>query len=96
MTRMKSGSRAALSGVSVLAAALAVELVDELVDGSQGAAFPLIRHDLGLSYAHIGLLASVPLLLGGALELPSACWPGMADGGGWRCWPAGWCSSPRW
>jgi FSR family fosmidomycin resistance protein-like MFS transporter len=69
-TRMKSGSRAALSGVSVLAAALAVELVDELVDGSQGAAFPLIRHDLGLSYAQIGLLASVPLLLGGALELP--------------------------
>ncbi len=70
MTRMKSVSRAALPGFSVLAAALAVELVDELVDSSEGAALPLIRHDLGLSYAQIGLLASVPLLLGGVLELP--------------------------
>jgi MFS transporter, FSR family, fosmidomycin resistance protein len=40
------------------------------VDGAKGAALPLIRHDLGLSYAQIGLLASVPLLAGGALELP--------------------------
>jgi len=30
----------------------------------------LIRHDLRLSYDQIGLLASVPLLLGGLLELP--------------------------
>lgn len=70
MTRMKTGSRPALAGASVLAAALAVELVDELVDGTKGAAFPLIRHDLALSYAQIGLLASVPLLLGSLLELP--------------------------
>jgi MFS transporter, FSR family, fosmidomycin resistance protein len=41
-----------------------------LVDGAKGAALPLIRHDLRLSYAQIGLLASVPLLVGGALELP--------------------------
>ena len=54
----------------MLAAALAVELVDELVDGTKGAAFPLIRHDLALSYPQIGLLASVPLLLGSLLELP--------------------------
>jgi FSR family fosmidomycin resistance protein-like MFS transporter len=40
------------------------------VDGAKGAALPLIRHDLGLSYEQIGLLASVPLLLGGFLELP--------------------------
>jgi MFS transporter, FSR family, fosmidomycin resistance protein len=40
------------------------------VDGAKGAALPLIRHDLGLSYGQIGLLASVPLLVGGALELP--------------------------
>ena len=51
-------------------AALAIELADELVDGAKGAALPLIRHDLGLSYAQVGLLASVPLLAGGALELP--------------------------
>ena len=50
--------------------ALAIELADELVDGAKGAALPLIRHDLGLSYAQVGLLASVPLLAGGALELP--------------------------
>src|ERR1700758_4924107 len=54
----------------VLAVALAIEFADELVDGAKGAALPLIRHDLGLSYPQIGLLASVPLLAGGALELP--------------------------
>lgn len=53
-----------------MAVALAVELADELVDGAKGAAFPLIRHDLHLSYGQIGLLAAVPLLIGGALELP--------------------------
>ncbi len=40
------------------------------MDGAKGAALPLIRHDLGLSYEQVGLLASVPLLLGGFLELP--------------------------
>jgi FSR family fosmidomycin resistance protein-like MFS transporter len=45
-------------------------LVDELVDGAKGAALPLIRHDLDLSYGQVGLLASVPLLVGGFLELP--------------------------
>jgi FSR family fosmidomycin resistance protein-like MFS transporter len=53
-----------------LAVALAVEVADELVDGVKGAALPLIQDDLGLSYAQIGLLTSVPLLVGGALELP--------------------------
>ena len=54
----------------MLAAALAVELVDELVDGTKGAALPLIRHDLALSYVQIGLLATVPLVAGSLLELP--------------------------
>jgi FSR family fosmidomycin resistance protein-like MFS transporter len=45
-------------------------LVDELVDGAKGAALPLIRRDLDLSYGQVGLLASVPLLVGGFLELP--------------------------
>ena len=86
MTRKKSGARPAragrpaLAGVSLLAAALAVEFVDELVDGTKGAAFPLIRHDLALSYGQIGLLASVPLLLGSLLELPL----GVAAGHGRR------------
>jgi MFS transporter, FSR family, fosmidomycin resistance protein len=56
--------------VPALAVALAIELTDELADGAKGAALPLIRHGLGLSYAQVGLLASVPLLVGGLLELP--------------------------
>lgn len=54
----------------MLAAALAVALVDELVDGTKNAALPLMRHDLRLTYGQVGLLASVPLLLGSLLELP--------------------------
>jgi MFS transporter, FSR family, fosmidomycin resistance protein len=56
--------------MAVLVAALAVELVDELVDGTKSAALPLIRQSLGLSYGQLGLLASVPLLLGSVAELP--------------------------
>ncbi len=62
--------RPTLAGTSVLAAALAVELIDELVDGTKDAALPLIRHDLALTYGQVGLLASAPLLLGSLLELP--------------------------
>jgi FSR family fosmidomycin resistance protein-like MFS transporter len=57
-------------GAAVLAAALAVELVDELAGSVKSAALPLIRHDLGLSYGQIGLLESAPLLLGSIMELP--------------------------
>jgi MFS transporter, FSR family, fosmidomycin resistance protein len=57
-------------GMAVLLAALAVEFVDELVDGTKSAAMPLIRHDLTLSYVQIGLLAAVPLFAGSLLELP--------------------------
>ncbi len=60
-------SSPALAG---LLAALAVELVDELVDGTKSAAMPLIRHDLGLSYVQVGLLAAVPLIVGSLIELP--------------------------
>lgn len=57
-------------GTAALLAALAVEYVDELVDGTKSAAMPLIRHDLGLSYVQVGLLAAVPLFAGSLLELP--------------------------
>ena len=57
-------------GTGTLLVALAVELVDELFDGTKSAAMPLIRHDLSLSYAQVGLLAAVPLIAGGILELP--------------------------
>jgi MFS transporter, FSR family, fosmidomycin resistance protein len=62
--------RPVLVGPAVLAAALAVELVDELAGGVKSAALPLIRRDLGLSYGQIGLLESAPLLLGSIMELP--------------------------
>ncbi len=68
------------SGLGVLLAALAVELVDEMVDGTKSAAMPLIRHDLTLSYLQIGLLAAVPLLAGSILELPV----GVISGSGSR------------
>ena len=57
-------------GTAALLAALGVEYVDELLDGTKSAAMPLIRHDLGLSYVQVGLLAAVPLLAGSVLELP--------------------------
>ncbi len=44
--------------------------MDELADGTRAAALPFIRHDFGLSYGQLGLLASVPVLLGSLLELP--------------------------
>jgi FSR family fosmidomycin resistance protein-like MFS transporter len=59
--------------------ALAVELADELADGAKGAALPLITHDLGLSYGQVGLLASVPLLVGGVLEFPLGILAGAGE-----------------
>jgi FSR family fosmidomycin resistance protein-like MFS transporter len=47
---------------------LAIELLDELVGGTRAAAWPLIRRDLHLSYAQVGLLLAVPGLLGSALD----------------------------
>lgn len=63
-------ARPVLAGAAVLAAALAVELVDELAGSAKSAALPLIRRDLGLDYGQIGLLESAPLLLGSIMELP--------------------------
>jgi FSR family fosmidomycin resistance protein-like MFS transporter len=45
-----------------------VELLDELVFGVWTAAWPLIRADLHLSYAQVGLLLSLPTLLGNLVE----------------------------
>jgi len=62
--------RPGLLGLSGLLAALGVECVDELVYGAQGAALPLIRGDLSLSWPQIGLLTAAPLLIGGLLDIP--------------------------
>ena len=47
---------------------LAIELLDELVGGTRAAAWPLIRHDLGLDYAAIGLVLAIPGFVGSALD----------------------------
>jgi FSR family fosmidomycin resistance protein-like MFS transporter len=58
-----------LGGASgVVLVLLAIELIDELVWGSFSAAWPLIRHDLDLGYAEIGLLLGIPSLVGSVLE----------------------------
>jgi FSR family fosmidomycin resistance protein-like MFS transporter len=50
--------------------ALLVEFVDELVDGTRNASLPLIRRGLALSYPQVGLLLSLPIVLGSLMELP--------------------------
>lgn len=49
---------------------LAIEFLDELVDGSRQAAWPLIRRDLSLSYTEIGLLLTIPHLVASIIEPP--------------------------
>ena len=47
---------------------LAIELLDELVGGTRAAAWPLIRRDLHLSYAQVGVVLAVPGFVGSALD----------------------------
>ena len=76
----RARARLARPGTAVLLAALAVELVDELVDGTKSATLPLIRHDLALNYVQVGLLTAIPLIVGSLLELPM----GVLSGSGGR------------
>ena len=47
---------------------LAVEFLDELVFGVEGAVLPVIRTELALTYAQIGVLLSLPKLIGNVIE----------------------------
>ncbi len=47
---------------------LAIEFLDELAFGAREAAWPLIRTDLALSYAQVGLLLGVPDLVSAVIE----------------------------
>ncbi|MBL8165085.1 MAG: MFS transporter, partial [Anaerolineae bacterium] len=47
---------------------LAIELLDELVYGAGEAAWPLIRDDLLLNYVQIGLLQTLPRIIGTLLD----------------------------
>lgn len=53
---------------------LAIELLDEFVDGVQGAAYPLIRNDLHLSYVQVGLLLTVPNTVSSLIEPILGIW----------------------
>ncbi|WP_084542289.1 MFS transporter [Calidithermus chliarophilus] len=80
--RFGSGTGLALlRGLSaVLATSLLVEFLDELTDGVSGAAWPLIRQDLGLSYLEIGLLLSAPRML----SILADPWLGLLGDTRWR------------
>jgi len=54
----------------LMIALLAIEFLDEFVFGIREAGWPLIRDDLDLSYAQIGILLSLPRLLGSVVEPP--------------------------
>ncbi len=47
---------------------LAIEFLDELIFGMREAAWPLVRDDLSLSYAQVGMLLSLPSLVSSVLE----------------------------
>jgi FSR family fosmidomycin resistance protein-like MFS transporter len=47
---------------------LLIEFADELIGGVREAAWPMIRADLGLTYTQIGLLLSLPGILGSLIE----------------------------
>jgi FSR family fosmidomycin resistance protein-like MFS transporter len=48
---------------------LLIEFLDEFIFGAREAAWPLMRADLGLSYAQIGLLLGLPNVIGSLVEL---------------------------
>ena len=47
---------------------LAIEFLDEFVFGAREAAWPLIRNDLGLTYAQVGILLGVPSVVASLIE----------------------------
>jgi FSR family fosmidomycin resistance protein-like MFS transporter len=47
---------------------LVIEFLDELVGGVREAAWPLIRHDLSLSYIQIGSLLGIPAIISSVIE----------------------------
>jgi MFS transporter, FSR family, fosmidomycin resistance protein len=51
---------------------LAIEFLDELVQGTWEAAWPLIRDDLALTYGQIGILLAAPRIIGAVLGPPIA------------------------
>ena len=68
-TRATRGLGGARRGLSLFALTLlSAEFLDELVYGVREAAWPLIRDDLRLSYTQVGILLSVPAVVGNLVE----------------------------
>src|SRR5688572_14677010 len=65
-TRPACGARRGLS--LFVFTLLAAEFLDELVFGVREAAWPLIRDDLSLSYTQVGVILSVPPMVGHFVE----------------------------
>src|SRR5688572_5727762 len=63
---VRTGARRSLS-LFVLTL-LAAEFLDELVFGVREAAWPLIRDDFRLSYTQVGVILSVPPIVGHVVE----------------------------
>jgi FSR family fosmidomycin resistance protein-like MFS transporter len=64
--RVREGARRSLS--LFVFTLLAVEFLDELVFGVREAAWPLMRDDLRLSYTQVGVILSVPPIVGNLVE----------------------------
>lgn len=56
------------SGVGFILTLLIIEFIDEFIFGAREAAWPLIRDDLALNYAQIGVLLAVPTVASGLVE----------------------------
>jgi MFS transporter, FSR family, fosmidomycin resistance protein len=72
LPRLPAAGSVAGSLHRLLLVLLAIEFLDELVFGAREAAWPLIRNDLQLSYAQVGILLSVPGVVGNLVEPPLA------------------------
>lgn len=73
MPGFTSGARSCASLLATPAfVLLAIEFFDELAFGVREAAWPVIRTDLGLTYAQIGLLIAIPTIVSAILEPPLA------------------------
>lgn len=53
---------------------LLIELLDELISGVFGAAWPLIRNDLNIDYGQLGMLLAIPNTVSGIIEPIVGIW----------------------
>ncbi|MBH8575477.1 MFS transporter [Nostocaceae cyanobacterium CENA369] len=62
------GHKKTKSVIVFISLLLAIEGLDEIVDGVMGVTYPLIRDDLELSYVQIGLLLTIPNTVSSLIE----------------------------